>query len=745
MNLDGQDLTASSTQVILVGCDLSNHVMPDDLAIISATMRLRTLQNSGISSFDIPITMYESSEHDWDESSATWNTTDGITPWNGLGASGSERVQSLDTTDIDADNTWYEWNVTAAVQSAMRTDSLVDFILASESSASWAPVSFYDRGSGSMPELVIVYTNGSNAAPNVPIDMSPANGDWILSGDYTFAVDQTPTLSWNETGTPAANAWQVQVDAESSFSTSSLLTFSSWIDTGSFSSTSFTFASDLNAGEEFYWRARGISATGQIGLWSAGTSFVIPDLDVSQIDSDTYNVNMGHGDILSDGSMPLFTDTWISWASSSLNDTHADEDTLFISGTSSALIEIPIDGIGALPHPSNAKLLGASISFQVLTNNSSTPSIAIYETLQDWNSSATGLTYDGLTNWSALGGSSIQDRSEWVDVVIDQAASSRMHMDITEIVQAAILRGDDSVGLMLSTEANSNDQIVLASTETQVDANEPEFSLTWQNGTATAPTQAATILSPANGDILWDYPSMSSDDNPGASWSHPASTNVTAWKIYSYPTNEGPWGGVVVIDSRTCSTCTFDMSNLTMVDTNSQFGQDDKYSWIIQPIQDGMFGPRSTVENFIVPNDIGDSVNSTDYWVELSNGNAYSAGNLYDVTQGAYIESCYANNAYGNTDLNVGASNGGPTCSGKESRSLLRFDISNAPILGKLSKHTSKCIDSLVRAITTPISQYPMFIVTGANRVLRGMIVRPITHGKARVHMVQTMLISPLS
>ena len=288
MNLDGQDLTASSTQVILVGCDLSNHVMPDDLAIISATMRLRTLQNSGISSFDIPMTMYESSEHDWDESSATWNTTDGSTPWNGLGASGSERVQSLDTTDIDADNTWYEWNVTAAVQSAMRTDSLVDFILASESSASWNPVSFYDRGSSSMPELIIVYTNGSNAAPNVPIDMSPANGDWILSGDYTFAVDQTPTLSWNETGTPAANAWQVQVDAESSFSSSSLLTFSSWIDTGSFSSTSFTFASDLNAGEEFYWRARGISATGQIGLWSAGTSFVIPDLDVNQIDSDTY-------------------------------------------------------------------------------------------------------------------------------------------------------------------------------------------------------------------------------------------------------------------------------------------------------------------------------------------------------------------------------------------------------------------------------------------------------------------------
>ena len=208
--------------------------------------------------------------------------------------------------------------------------------------------------------------------------MNPANGDWILSGDYTFTVDQTPTLSWNETGVTAANAWQVQVDGDSSFSSSALLTFSSWIDTSSFSGSSFTFSSDLGAGEEFYWRTRGISSSGQIGLWTAGTSFVIPDLDVSQIDSDTYEVTMGHGDILSDGSMPLFTATWNSWASSSLNDTHADEETLFISSTSSALIEIPIDGSGALPHPTNAKLSSASISFQVLTNNSSTPAIAIY-------------------------------------------------------------------------------------------------------------------------------------------------------------------------------------------------------------------------------------------------------------------------------------------------------------------------------------------------------------------------------
>ena len=682
MNLDGQDLSLSNNQVALVGCDLSSHVMPDGLAIVAATMRLRTHQASGIGSFAIPMTMYESSEHDWMEGYATWNTTDSVTPWNAPGASGNERVQALDTTDIDADNTWYEWNVTAAVQSAMRTDSLVDFILVSDS---WNAVSFYDRGSSSMPELVIVYTNGSNAAPNVPIDMSPANGEWILSGDYTFAVDQTPTLDWNETGTTVANAWQVQVDGDNSFSSSALLTFSSWIDTSSFSGTSFTFANDLSAGEEFYWRARGISASGQIGLWTAGTSFVIPDLDVTQIDSSTYQVGMGHGDILSDGSMPLFTDTWISWTSGALNDTHADDDTLFISGWSSALIEIPIDGPGALPHPSGARLVGASIDFHVSTNNSSTPNIAVYETLKDWNESATGRTYNGSTNWSALGGYGLMDRSDWVDVAFDPASSSRMSMDITEVVQAAIARGDDSVGLMLSVEQFSTDQIVLASTETQFDANEPEIRLKWASGTGSIPSQAATIVSPANGDILWDFPAMLAVTSPTVSWNHPAASNVTDWRLFAYNANDGPWGGVEVIDSRTCATCTFDMSNLTMYDSNTEFNQDEQYSWLIQPIQDGMYGPRSAIEDFIVPNDIGDSFNNTDYWAALSNGNAYSATGTYDVSQDAYIDSCNPNTAYGNTanNLNVGASNGGPACTnaGHESRSLLRFDVSNVPIM----------------------------------------------------------------
>ncbi|SVE03477.1 uncharacterized protein METZ01_LOCUS456331, partial [marine metagenome] len=249
-------------------------------------------------------------------------------------------------------------------------------------------------------------------------------------------------------------------------------------------------------------------------------------------------------------------------------------------------------------------------------------------------------------------------------IVYEPASSSRMNMDITEIVQAAIARGDDSVGLMLSVEQYSSDQIVLASTETQFDANEPEIQLKWSSGTGTPPSQAATILSPANGDVLWDFPSMLADDNPTASWSHPAASSVTDWRLFVYDANDGPWGGVEVIDSRICTTCNFDMSNLTMNDPTQIMDQDERYSWLIQPIQDHMLGPRSAVEDFVVPNDIGGAVNSTDYWVELMNGNAYSTTNIYDVAQGAYLDSCNPNSAYGNTanNLNIGASSGGPAC-----------------------------------------------------------------------------------
>ena len=46
-------------------------------------------------------------------------------------------------------------------------------------------------------------------APNVPVDLIPANGEWILGGDYTFEVDQAYDAGGGDkTGVTAANGWR---------------------------------------------------------------------------------------------------------------------------------------------------------------------------------------------------------------------------------------------------------------------------------------------------------------------------------------------------------------------------------------------------------------------------------------------------------------------------------------------------------------------------------------------------------
>ena len=682
-NLDGQDITASSSQVILVGCHLDDHALPDGLAVVSATLRLRTHQYSGLTSFAIPMTVHESSEHAWTETGATWNTTDGTTPWNGLGASGSERVQALDTVDVRFDSTWYDWNVTAAVQGAMRGDSLIDFILTSSHSS---PVTFYDRSSSHKPELIIIYTNGSNAAPAVPSDLTPGNGDWILSGDVQFAVDQTPTLSWNGTSTPPANGWEVQVDSDSNFGSNDLTSFASWIDTGAFSGFNFTFPSDLTAGETFHWRVRGISASGQIGLWSAGEHFVVPNIDVIQDDANTFTVDLSHGGVLSDGSLPLYDDTWVTGWVPDRNDTHGDETTLFLSGTgpANALFRFPIDGAGALPHPSGARLIGAEIELYVYDTNNSGPRVSVHETLVPWDADdATGVRYNATTNWSSQGGGGATDRAELVDVISSISASNRFNLDITEIAQGAIARGDTHVSLMLSVDAGSQQRLVLGSVDNLFAANRPTVQLTWRNGSGTAPTTAGSAASPAAGALSWEAGThaLVADATPTFSWTHANAANISDWRLFVYDESDGIRAGYDVHDSRSDSG--FDLTNLTWT-PSTNMDADEAFRWFVQPVDDDMLGPRSTPRTVIIPNDLGQVVNSTDARTSLQNGNAHGGTGAYDVNVGLYIDSCTSNSNYAGFTggLMVGRSNGGPSCSQHESRSLVHFDISNIPMHG---------------------------------------------------------------
>ena len=137
---------------------------------------------------------------------------------------------------------------------------------------------------------------------------------------------------------------------------------------------------------------------------------------------------------------------------------------------------------------------------------------------------------------------------------------------------------------------------------------------------------------------------MASDDGPEFNWSYAHTSNIDGWMICALR-NDNIWDGVGCADSY-YSSSNFDLQNLTFSGSGT-FDQDTTWSWFVQPVNDWMMGPRSAMESFIIPNDIGGSMNSTDHWVELANGNAYSATGAYDVAEGAYIDSCNPNSAYG--------------------------------------------------------------------------------------------------
>ncbi len=678
-NFESSDIIVSSTQVGLLGCQLQTHKLPDGLAVVSATLRLRTDPQGGLSQ-GVPITVHESQEMGWKPDAANWNTYDGTNSWNGAGASGTERVQSLDTTTVSSDGTWYEWNVTSALQKSARWGLPANFIITGSSTTA---VLFSDNQQGvNGPELVVVYTNGSSSVPVSPIGLSPSNGEWTLSGDVTFAVDQTPTFSWNASGTPPADRWEVQMDAIGTMDSAEMRHYTSWGNSSLFSGGSLSIDTALDNGQVWYWRVRGLTSTGQVGNWSAVADFVIPDLTSVQIDTDTYEFEMWPEQILPADNFPQFSDTWVTGLASARNDSHAGEHWLFASGVgpANALISMPIDGQDGIPHPTGARLIGATFSIYVIANNTTDPRVSVHEILQDWNESATGVTYDGTNNWSSPGGAGAADRSSLIDVSSDTDAGIWLDLDITEIVQGAIARGEHDVSLMLSVDPSSSQSIIFASSDYPWQNSHPHMTLRWRNGSGSAVTTAASLVSPADGELIWDTsqpPALLSSQMPTLNWSHAASSSITDWRLFFYNDTNDERDGFTIHDSRYDQG--FDVANMEWTPT-SDMEIDEVHRWFVQPISDDMLGARSSTRTFIIPNEISGTINSTHAWINLKQGSASSTTGDYNIYSSAGLDECLPNTAQ--SLMYVGYSPSGGFCSanGYEWRSLLTVDISQVPI-----------------------------------------------------------------
>ena len=655
--------TYPSETSILMGCDLTSHLLPDGYAVKTATLKMR-LADYPSGSPDVAV--WESRQNNWTEEEATWSSFDGSSSWGTSGAKGWERAGLQDTETLDssyAAGDYVEFDITLAVQNAMREERPVDLIVGVLGIGSGADRNalFYPNQANSIsrPEISFVYVPGSDALPADPVPLSPLNGSWSVDSGINPAPNDTPRFSWNYVSTGVSvGGWSIELDTSANFDSTDLLMATSWTDTGfDVANMTYNISAPLDTGETWHWRVRATSTTNQIGNWSNVFHFLLPDITTWSIDSNSAAVELHHREAMPLLNLPNFIDTWVA-DSGVGSTTDQSSSSTFRVGTSTTgqnatgMLKIPLT---ELPNPQNAHISEAVLNLYAQFGSDVGNAISIHSSSVSWNTSANGTTFDGVNNWSAPGAMSANDRGQMSDVQAS-ASADWMNFDVTELVQAAFANGDSHLSLMIVGSIGEGQTIF---TSTSGNSNEkPWLNLTWSTGNASTPESAGSNTNPTVDEIIWDTSThaLIPGSTPSFTWTHANPSNVDAWRIFIWNDYSNEREGWSMYDSRD-STAGWDIGNLTWTSPSS-LSDGDSYEWFVQPITDDILGSRGTETIFHIPAKTGSSINSTDANITLQEGMIVEALDYPAVFMDTYVDSGSTNSAYeSGTELIVGRSN----------------------------------------------------------------------------------------
>ncbi|MBO58205.1 MAG: hypothetical protein CMA77_04330 [Euryarchaeota archaeon] len=686
-NNDQFELSISSDQFTLFGCNLKTHALPPGYAVIDAELKMKTSFTQGT----VVGSAYELLNHLWTEDGATWEKANPATNWSGNGATGSDRGQLLDFTSIGSSSNWVTWNVTIGVQNAMRWDVPVDFLI---SGGAGGAAAMYDKenagSSADYPELVINYRPGSMEVPEPPELTSPQNGEWSVSDGMQVVPELRPTLSWNHTGTIAANGWVVEMDTTPTFNGNDLRVARSWVQINDFDvvNRTYTPSTNLTNGKVWYWHVRGSSLTNQLGNWSNDSNFVVPNIDSGSLDENNSYIVIRPGAAVTTAGIPSVPDTWIS-SGTNRNVTHHTASKLVVGCTSAdcpktSLLSFPLN---ELPQPSNSRIVSAELHLWPYTINSTTtgepPRVSVHRTLRNWNSNANGISWDGdynnsATNWSLEGGIGNGDLGTLIDVG-SPVTSTRFDLNVTELVHDAINNGENRVNMTLRSDTNAFSEVVFQSANYTWSSERPSLVIWYRNGTGTASSATPSLSAPSNGNITWNISghALGSDQTPTLTWTQ--SGTVDGYRLFIYNDSSDVREGYQIFDSRYDSGFTETSNTYTWI-SPSNFSFDSEYRWFVQTIKDDIYGERSNSFTFNVPNSLGHELNSTHARLRVIEGGALTSQSLPMSFADAYLDSNQpTTNRGNNVALLVGRS---PTTTNTNSRSLtvMEINISSLPV-----------------------------------------------------------------
>ena len=678
--------TWPSETSVLFNCDLVANLLPSGYAVESAHL---TVKLADYPSGSPNVAVWESRQHNWTAEEATWTTYDGTNNWASAGAKGWERGSLIDSLTVgnsySAGDT-IEWNVTLGIQNAMRQDMAADFIIGvtGAGSGSDRDIMIYPGSTttaSNRPQLSFVYVPGSDAVPDDPIPLSPLNGSWSVTPGIETAPEPRPELGWSFNGTMSIGGWAVQMDKSTSFSTPDLIMTTSWLDSG-FDTTNLTYtpASNLENGSTWHWRVRAISTTNQLGNWSQAFNFLLPDITTWSIDSDNAAVELHHRKAMPSLNIPDFIDTYVIEGGTGSSSTYDTSGYIYVgemtTGYQSAgLIKIPLN---QLPNPSNARITNADLNLYSIFGSSIGEPLAVRPVLQNWNSDANDTTYDGINNWSALGGRNIgTDIGTYVDIQ-DSVSAGWMTWDVTEAIQAAQAAGSSELSLMIYASGTvTQDYVQFISTDSS-SSDKPWLNLTWTNGSASIPTIAGNNAGPSNNAIAWNTTSHAAipEYKPTMSWTHSNSANIDDWRVFIMADANEEMEGLTTYDSRSQPQL-FDLTNLTFT-PGTDITHTREVRWMVQPVVDKMLGPRSTSTVFHIPEEMSGEVDSTTAWVSLQEGAYVESLSYPALTEDTYLDSANRFTSFGTTaTVNVGAS---PLSSNYYANTLISFDLGVIPL-----------------------------------------------------------------
>ena len=622
----------------LLGFNLINYILPNGLAVVGSELSMHSLSAGGSPNVGI----WAMSEHNWNQEEVTWlESSDGVS-WSGAGATGSsDRTNLLDSQVVSGANS-FTWNITSAMQDSMRDVERLDLLIEVLPGQSNANALFYspmDSNPVFQPTLEIIYSPGSNQKPLPPSAQSPANGAWAFVNNSSLEANSNPEIEWSPNNVVQIVGWGLEIDTSEDFDTPNKRTVSSWNNPGfDVINNTYTLQSDLQIGQQWFWRVRGLSSTYQLGEWSQAFHFYLPDFDVNILDSNTYTTEYYHNSAINNGDILRFIDASII-DSSVPTSNNIDQPFLTVGTTSngqnsSMLVKIPIP---IEMHPENASVVEAQLKLQSTPLSNLDIPVAVRGVLKPWDESLSNTQYNSTSNWSQLGGRGIgSDITAPVD--IQNSTVGEMVWDITTLAQRALALGQPYISVMLYAESTQPGNLVYFQSS-EFSSGLPTINMTWAYGQRDRPANTPVLLSPASGQIYFNQTSHAviPDLRPTFDWQWPTGVPLPdAWRILFDLDPNNDMAGRIIFDSR-YNTTMFDVANSRFT-PNQDIDYGNEIQWSVQAINNSMYGEESLTSVYLIPTSMGAELSSTDAVLEVQDGTMYQPTNFPSATTDIYLD-----------------------------------------------------------------------------------------------------------